>query len=337
MGRRRTRAAALTTRLYHPPVFVEPKDLDRAAVLGALTRHWAIAATSLRYEPVGFGSHHYVPDGPWFVNVDVVIDDGSFDRLDRALRTTVALRRAGLGFVGAPFEADDGTVLARIDDRYALSVYPFIDGRSRKWDDAVSPDERRAVLGALGRLHAVSDTASLGLPRRDDLAIPLRDELFSSLDDLGSGWEGGPFSERARGLFVANAPAVRERFERYDDLAGRVRELDRPWVITHGEPHVANTMWRPDGSLVLIDWDTVAVAPSERDLWMVEPKDDDDLAAYTSCGGVAGIGPDAISLYRLGWSLSEIALCTHQLRSPHADDANTRTTWDGLVSYVSTR
>ena len=44
--------------------------------------------------------------------------------------------------------------------------------------------------------------------------------------------------------------------------------MDCLWVVTHGEPHPVNVM-QTDAGRVLIDWDTVAIAPPERDLWMV--------------------------------------------------------------------
>ena len=38
--------------------------------------------------------------------------------------------------------------------------------------------------------------------------------------------------------------------------------------MTHGEPHAGNVM-RTDEGRLLVDWDTVALAPPERDLWML--------------------------------------------------------------------
>jgi spectinomycin phosphotransferase len=39
-------------------------------------------------------------------------------------------------------------------------------------------------------------------------------------------------------------------------------------VLTHGEPHPANLL-SAGGSLLLIDWDTVGLAPPERDLSLI--------------------------------------------------------------------
>jgi thiamine kinase-like enzyme len=122
-------------------------------------------------------------------------------------------------------------------------------------------------------------------------------------------------------------------FDEYDELARTVGAGKDELVVTHGEPHAANVMWSDDG-LVLVDWDTTAIAPHERDLWMIEPRDDDDWAAYTSGGGSPDIDRTAIDLYKLWWALSEITGYTNMLRSPHIDDANTRLAWTGLQEYL---
>jgi len=53
-------------------MYTEPRDLDRAALMDSLAE-WGIAARSLEYLPVGFGTHHWAAvamDGSrWFVSV----------------------------------------------------------------------------------------------------------------------------------------------------------------------------------------------------------------------------------------------------------------------------
>jgi len=66
--------------------------------------------------------------------------------------------------------------------------------------------------------------------------------------------------------------------------------------------------------LALIDWDTVALAPAERDLWLLADQPH-ALANYTELTGVtprrAGLG-----LYRLARTLTDLAAFVVVLRSP---------------------
>ena len=80
---------------------------------------------------------------------------------------------------------------------------------------------------------------------------------------------------------------------------------------------------------MLIDWDTVAMAPPERDLWMLDDGTDDGLDVYTEATGHA-IDRSALDFYRLAWLVTDVAAFTTELRLPHADDANTAHAWRAL-------
>ncbi|AYF75374.1 hypothetical protein D7D52_17585 [Nocardia yunnanensis] len=99
------------------------------------------------------------------------------------------------------------------------------------------------------------------------------------------------------------------------------------------EPHPANTMRTATG-YVLIDWESTQLAPPERDLWDLAPGEPAVLAAYTDRTGTP-VRADMLELYRLRWDLTEVALYTHRFREPHADTANDRQSWAGLLHSLS--
>jgi spectinomycin phosphotransferase len=333
----------------------EPARLDRVALVSAL-RAWELSVTSLSYLPVGAGSHHYLAhdsDGRrWFVTVDelvvklfgmmgptfspwVDIDlDAAFDALDRAFRTAVALRQAGLEFVHAPITQPDGQVLTRLGD-YAVSVFPFIDGIS----DTHGGDGRHRLLAALGTLHAATGAVPPGLPQHDTLTVPLKPRFLESLDDLRSPWANGPYGEPARLLVRNRVGAIRELIGRCDELADAVRAANKEWVVTHGQMHAGNIVRTRGDVVLLVDWDCVAVAPRERDLgtWAndLDPKTDEDWAAYTSAGQPRDIDPAAIEFYRHIGLLWGICTDTYIFRGPHVDDADTRHEWKNLQTALS--
>lgn len=314
-------------------MFAEPDDLDLERLAAVVADDWSRAFVSLTYQPVGFGTHHYLgldTNGDrWFVNVDELAakswlastPDAAFDALDRSLRTAMALADAGLEFVHAPVERKDGGVVARLGNRFAVSLFEFVDGSSNEWGEYTSDDERLLVAEAVARIHSATDLVPRDIPRRVTFEIPDRAEFFDSLERLDAPWTGGPYSEPMRDLLRAKGPAIRGLFDTYDGLVRQVGARRSPWVVTHGEPHAANVMRPASGGILLIDWDTAAVAPAERDLWMVDP-------------GSAEADPAAIELYRMLWALSEITGYTATFRGPHADDANTRAAWEGLKEYI---
>jgi spectinomycin phosphotransferase len=187
-------------------------------------------------------------------------------------------------------------------------VFPFVEGRAGDFG-TYTDAERAALVPMLAALHRATTGA-----RRLDLALPGRAQLDGALAALDRPWDAGPHAEAARELLARNAGAVAALLSLYD----RLTPGPDGWVVTHGEPHGGNLISTSDG-LMLIDWDTVALAPRERDLWMLADAGED-----------LHVDRDAIDFFRLRWDLADLASFTDLLRSPHADTADTRWALHGL-------
>jgi hypothetical protein len=264
-------------------MLTRPEDLPDLRVVEALRRGWGLRASEIAYAPVGFGSYHWrvtAGGGEWFVTADDLVverresaesPDEPLRRLSAALSTARSLFDAGLGFVVAPRLTNSGGVVHEVGDRFALALYPHVDGDTHLWGPYPSRADRLAVLDLIAALHAAPASA-----RRaalvDDLVIPARDQLIAALADRARRWESGPFGEPARVILNEHGDAVVRVLEYYDQLAAAVARQTERMVLTHGEPHRANTITTADG-VVLIDWDTALIAPPERDLWALADED----------------------------------------------------------------
>jgi hypothetical protein len=298
-------------------VLTPPDGLPEAELASVLARGWGVTVTSLAYRAVGWGSHHWEAaddaGGRWFVTVDELASkrgsareslDVAFGRLSASLAAAVGLRASGLSFVVAPVPALDGAPVLRAGPSFGVALYHWVDGRTFRWGEYAGWD-RAAVLELLIAVHAAPVTALA-----DDFSIPLRDELEAGLAGLPGA--AGPFAAALSDLLTRHGALIRERLARYDALAagapGRA-------VLTHGEPHPGNTMLA-GGRWLLIDWDTVLVAPPERDLWSLDPGDGSLFAAYAAATGVP-VRPELIELYRVRWDLADLALDVSRFRQPH--------------------
>jgi spectinomycin phosphotransferase len=159
------------------------------------------------------------------------------------------------------------------------------------------------------------------------------------LDDLGSPWTNGPYGEPARLLLQKGVRPIRDLIGRCEELADAVHAAGMPWVLTHGQMHGGNIVWTTDDELLIVDWDCAAVAPRERDLgtWAndLDPKTDEDWAAYRAAGERRDIDPTAMELYRHVALLWTICADTEVFRSPHVDDADARHEWKNLQTALS--
>src|SRR5262249_18785548 len=150
-----------------------------------------------------------------------------------------------------------------------ISVFPFIEGATYAFEQRLSPAERASLVDLLARLHRATP-AVMSAARRPSLQVAGRAALEEALRNTGRAWSGGPFAEPARVFIDRHRVDLRQALDTFDELAGQIGTADRQLVISHGEPHPANLI-NANGKLRLVDWDTVGLAPLERDLWMLGP------------------------------------------------------------------
>ncbi|MEV4344256.1 aminoglycoside phosphotransferase family protein [Actinoplanes sp. NPDC049596] len=282
-----------------------PCDLSDEELASALADGWGIEASRLAHRPVGAGGHHWSA-GPFFVTVAE-----RSAGLEQALETAFTLHTV-LNSVVAPIRARDGRLVRPLKDRYALSLFPRLQGRGGEFGPH-RPADRTAVLDLLRDLHRATPAVAATAPRAD-LRLPGRADLTAALAGLDNPWTAGPYAEAARRLLIRHARRVVERLARLDALTALLPPVS-DWVITHGEPHPGNIMWTAEGPR-LIDWDTVQLAPAERDLWML-------TGAMIDAPEPAGAElPPGVEFYRHWWILADIANYTGDLRRSHTEGAD---------------
>lgn len=316
-----------------------PTGFDDGDVRSALTRHHGIDARELHYLAVGFGDYHWEATGAdgrrWFVKISDLTDKpqcgataaAALAGYRAAMRTTTALRAGGLHFVLAPEPSPAGEPVTDLDGRWALTLFAHVDvTSSRDFYSELSPADRDHLLTMLAELHTAPEPDGAPVHTPD---VPDRVVIEEALAGQDVSWSGGPFSEPARQAVVTHATTIRNRLTDADALIHQLGTSGRPTVVTHGEPHPGNLL-DVDGGQLLIDWDTVGLGVPERDLAVVGG----DLSAYTDA---TGYEPQrhALELYRLRWGLADLGEFLRWFRNPHADDADSRTAWEGLLQTLT--
>jgi spectinomycin phosphotransferase len=309
-------------------------EISCAVVAGILHERWDIKVSEVAYAPVGFGSYHWIAStdaGPrWFVTADRV-GSGGGQTITAAMQTARDLAGRGYEFVVPSLPDRTGRLVREVVPGWAFAVLPYLQGWSTPdgaWDD---PAEREQMARILGRLHTAWAPEAL---QRWDFAVPDRDALPVALAELDQPWSTGPYAEPARLRLAGSHDYVHSRLRHYDALVREIAASDEPWVVTHGEPHSANVLRTPDG-MRLVDWETVRLAPRERDLaTILDGPTDDVLPAYQSEAGAFTPRPAALELFDLWWSLAEIASYVHLFRQPHTNSDDTKQSWHELTDYL---
>ena len=146
-------------------MFTQPADLADDVVSAVVQDAWQLEIRRIDYAPVGFGSYHWhawTDQDRLFVTADDLVGSGGHlgasptegaRRLAAGLCSARALRNEGLTFVVAPIPTADGEILKLVEERWALALYPFIDGSSAQYGAYATAAERHAVIELLATLH----------------------------------------------------------------------------------------------------------------------------------------------------------------------------------------
>ena len=299
-------------------------------VRALVERGWGIELRDLVEVLEGAGAYHWegvaTHGRRWFVTCDDLStkpwlgadNDTVFEHLLIAYRTAHTLRSRGMSSVLAPLPARTGEPARRLDDRHSIAVCEHVDGDAGRWGQPLAADELSLLVDVLAELHRSALTTPPMAHRH--LEVAGRGAFDAALAATDRPWDAGPLSEPARRTLRAHLEVVRAWLAELTRIAERTGPTRRRVVLTHGEPHPGNLILTTTGPR-LIDWDTVAPAPPERDLWMIAGADRGAAARYTHLTGTV-LDEELLRAYALLWAVTDVAAFTSQLRRPHRGDSD---------------
>jgi Ser/Thr protein kinase RdoA (MazF antagonist) len=316
---------------YEPP-------LDRARLADAVREQYALDVAALEFVPVGYATAcylvHLAGGGRRFLKLwpDTAAARPVAARQQLVLPLLVALDDLALPFrVPRPLPARDPRLSATLDG-LPFALFPYFEGSpAPDWPDA-SPALQDAMARAIGSLHAATDAldgALLPPAGRLELAFdeqPFEPELLAALDALERVGPGDRPGLRAlRDLVLPRRDEVLRQLERLHALRERGLQLDCRLVLCHRDWGGDNLLLQPDGQLVVLDWDAVALAPPEQDLmFAIGARFPDTLHAYAERAGPRPLHLEHFEFYLLlryvGDMLARLVRLLYEQTSPDEDD-----------------
>jgi spectinomycin phosphotransferase len=209
----------------------------------------------------------------------------------------------GVTAVVAPIPTSSHILWKPISD-WNIILYPFLDGdtswtgmTSEQWFEVGSIFQRihQMVLPAGGFAGLRRETFDPGQYARWIDTVESR--------HLHTADGAGVSAEALRALWVKERSRTHGLLARLTRLGAALRGRDLPYGICHADLHSANLLRDPEGSVHVIDWDDVMLAPKERDLIFVKTSADDPdflpgLPSYFDGYGDMEIDWSALSYFR---------------------------------------
>lgn len=319
----------------------EPPELAEDTIVGALRASFGIRVASLGFLAVGDDSdswayHARAAQGPsYFLKVRAGADPV------KGAVVPGHLHRRGVPHVLAPLATSAGAPYVLVD-RFALAVYPMLDGRTGA-EVGLSPLQWRQLGDTLRQIHAVPPTPELTRLVGREAFRPTRRELVADLEALlATPAPHDPVAEELAKLWRARQDVIHALVERADALGRELAGSSFPQVLCHADLHTWNLLVDADQQLWIVDWDEAILAPKERDLMfvvggighdLVRP---DDTECFFQGYGQAEVDPRLLAYYRAAWAVQDIAAYGEQaVMLPTLGEQTRRAAVDGFTDLFA--
>ena len=284
---------------------LDQPDISGAALIQSLYKNYGLSIHRVTFLPLGADRNTAVyraetKDGTTFF---VKLRFRDFNPM--SVVVPKILSDQGVPHILAPIESRSGSVWIS-EVGFYLSVYPFVGGQNAH--ETRMTDSQWVELGqSLQALHQIILPTEISkvLPRED-----FSEQWRCRLQQLRQEMESTVFHDP---VSVALVELLQKQSVTVDTLVQRAESLSRvlvkkaiPYVLCHADIHGWNMLIQPDGTFFVIDWDTIILAPKERDLMFVAsglfgpertPEQEESLF-YQGYGDQTRVDPVGLAYYR---------------------------------------
>jgi spectinomycin phosphotransferase len=252
----------------------DTSGLDPELMVGQLAAAYGLSLTSPRFLPLGEdqnafhwltatadGSSYFVTahrqPTPRIMDVDAAYTAVAALVTDCDLREAVAPLPTLRGGFTSPYQG------------WRLALFPFVPG-TMAFDQPLSEASLRQLGLLLARLHESRTCLRTSALGREPFASPFPAQLRGCLRAVEAlPADATVYQRRLRDLLLREQIDLVAYMDELAQLEADVRALPVEQVVTHGDLNLNNILVDARGGLHLVDWDGIALAPAERDLWTV--------------------------------------------------------------------
>ena len=240
------------------------------------------------------------------------------------------LREAGVQHIIAPLTTRTGQLYTSLRD-FKVVLYPFVEGRNG-YEVALTEPQWASLGATLKRIHDCTVPADLrhALPR-ETFSAEWRERVEQFLERLEFERYDEPVARDTASLLLSKRPQISAFVARADELARTLETQPLDFVVCHADLHAGNFHIASNTLFYLVDWDTLTLAPKERDLMFLgagllgghlEPETEEAL--FYKGYGETNIDRAALAYYRYERIVQDIAVYCEQLLASDAGGEDRR-------------
>lgn len=298
---------------------LEKPNIQNSEIIACLRDEYGLNISEISFLPIGADMNTAVfradtDDGAAYF---VKLRGGLFDEM--TIIVPKLLHEQRMPSIIAPLSTRTQELWADLG-KYKVAVFPFIEGRDGYETDLL--DRHWVELGlAFKALHTAQlPTTITNRIQQEQYSDKWRQLVRQFLVRV----EEGPFVDGVAAELAAFLKSrnqeIRALVQRAEDLAGVMQTQATPLVLCHADIHAGNVFIANDQHLYLVDWDTLTMAPKERDLMYVgggqfvnaRSAEEEERLFYQGYGQTEA-NPVGLAYYRYERIVQDIAAYCEQL------------------------
>ncbi len=298
---------------------LEMPDLPHERIIACLQGEYGIPVAQLTFLPLGAdvntAVYHVLTEDRR--QLFLKLRSGDFDEVYVTLPRY--LFDQGIAQIIPPLKTRAGQLWTELDSSNVI-LYPYIEGRNG-YESLLSERQWAEFGRALKAIHTTPCPSILASRIPQETYSPRWRQLVRGfLVRAGHETWRDPVAAEVTAPLWDRRAEIHALIERAERLARRLLAQSPEPVICHSDIHAGNILISADGALYIVDWDTLTLAPKERDLMYVggglmgngyTPAEEEAL--FYSGYGETQIDDIALAYYRYERIVQDIAAFCEQL------------------------
>lgn len=298
---------------------LEKPDLQDEKIIACLQEHYGRLIVQVDFLSLGADLDTAVyrviasNEIPYFLK----LRSGVFD--EASVTYPKFLNAQGIEQIIAPLTTKTDQLWANVDD-FKVILYPFVEG-SNVYEVNISEDHWREFGATLKRMHMADLPATITNHIRSETYSPQwRESVQHSLALTEDDIVADPIAMELMSFLKTKHNEILDlvgRAERYAKiLQARTQEL----IVCHADIHAGNILIDVNDTFYIVDWDTLVLAPKERDLMYIGGSllggwrsPEEEIELFYQGYGQTEIDPVTLSYYRYERIVEDIAIYCQQL------------------------
>lgn len=247
---------------------IDKPNIQDAALIDCLRKNYGLPIKQITFLPLGSDRNTvvYRADAEGGAAYFVKLRREDFNEM--SLVVPKFLSSQGVPHIIAPLASLDGKVWVQVSGYY-LSVYPFILGRNGH--DVGLADTHWVELGrTLRGLHSTAlPPEMLARVPKENFSGEWRERVRQFQKKIDETTFVDPVASALADLLRRRRTVVDSLVRRAERLGAVLKDNLPPLLLCHADIHAWNMLIQADGTFYVVDWDTIILAPKERDLMFI--------------------------------------------------------------------